>query len=122
MAKDKEYMRNYMREYSAKRRLKALEYLGGVCVDCGLKDGLEIHHIDPETKSFTLASGWHHAWDKIVVELQKCEVLCDSCHKNRHKVVHQHGDVRKYWQGCKCASCKLAFAQYHKAWKQSKNK
>jgi len=101
MANSNEYMREYMREYSAKRRLKALDYLGGICVNCKGKEDLEIHHIDPKTKSFTIAKGWHHSWVKIVAELNKCEILCDECHKDHHKVINEHGTTRRYWQGCK---------------------
>jgi hypothetical protein len=118
MANSNEYMREYMKQYSAKRRLRALGYLGGVCVSCGNQDGLEIHHIDPATKSFTLAKGWHHSWAKIISELDKCEILCDDCHKEHHKVDNEHGTPHRYWQGCRCEPCKKANTEYHKAMKK----
>ena len=115
-------MREYMKKYSANRRLKALDILGGCCSKCGSQDGLEIHHIDPSTKSFTLGSGWHHAWPKIEAELKKCEILCEQCHIKHHKSKAEHGTVQRYWRGCKCVECKAAYAAYHKAYKSSKGK
>ena len=115
-----QYMKVYMREYSAKRRLKALELLGGQCVKCESKDGLQIHHKDPSKKSFTLASGWHHAWAKIEEELSKCEILCNSCHIKHHTSSHSHGDVRRYWQGCRCRPCKSANTTHNRTYRESR--
>ena len=115
-----EYMKLYMRDYSAKRRLKAIDFLGGRCVKCGSTSGLEVHHKDPSKKSFTLASGWHHAWTKIEEELSKCELLCEKHHKEHHKSNHPHGDVRRYWRGCRCSECKAANTAHSKKYRESR--
>lgn len=120
MANSNEYMREYMRKYSADRRLKALSILGGVCVGCSSKENLEIHHIDPETKSFTLAKGWHHAWNKILDELQKCQILCEDCHKLEHKSTFPCGTIQRYSRGCRCDACTAANTEYHKNYRKEK--
>lgn len=103
-----EYMREYMKEYSAKRRLKAIEVLGGCCAVCGSSEDLEIDHIDPATKSFTIAKGWHHAWSKILVELAKCQLLCNPCHieKSRTDNGVEHGGGLTGKRNCRCDLCK----------------
>lgn len=103
-----------MQKYSSQRRLDALDVLGGACVHCGGVEDLEIHHIDPATKSFTIAAGWHHSWAKILQELQKCQILCRDCHRDHHRVVNPHGSVRRYWQGCRCDACKAKMSAYNK--------
>lgn len=63
-----------------RRREMALEYLGEVCVSCGATDDLEFDHIDPATKGYSITSNVTRAWDKLVIELDKCQLLCQPCH------------------------------------------
>lgn len=121
MANSKEYMREYMKTYSAKRRLKALAYLGGVCVACGTTDDLEIDHVDPSTKSFTLARGWHHAWSKIETELDKCQILCKPCHDTKHGSKWPCGTAQRYWRGCRCKPCTTANSKWNKNYLANKD-
>lgn len=51
-----EYMRDYRERTSEAKRQRARDYLGGVCVVCGTTDGLDFHHVDPSTKSFTIGN------------------------------------------------------------------
>lgn len=55
------------------------------CISCGNSDirVLEFDHIDPKTKSFSIARaiGDIRSWDEIQKELKKCQVLCANCHK-----------------------------------------
>lgn|SRR3990167_8159070 len=57
------------------------------CVDCGETDKVvfELDHIDPKLKSFSISQAVRlgHRWDKVLEELQKCQVLCANCHKRR---------------------------------------
>lgn len=68
--------------YLVNRRLKAKLYLGGLCVSCNMSNNLEFDHIDPNNKSFEIshAIAKHMAWDKLVAELSKCQLLCKPCH------------------------------------------
>jgi hypothetical protein len=66
---------------------KAIDYLGGKCTSCGYNKyygALEFHHVDPNTKDTV----WNHlkkrSWDRIIVELDKCQLLCSNCHKEIH--------------------------------------
>lgn len=72
-------------------RRRAVEYLGGICVDCETRfDDIEVydfHHVDPATKDHDIADGakWMAlTWSRVVKELQKCVLLCANCHRIRH--------------------------------------
>lgn len=55
------------------------------CEDCGTHEGwLEHHHVDPETKLYNVGDMYSHSLDVLENELEKCVVLCRSCHKKRH--------------------------------------
>ena len=94
------------------RKLKLIEYLGGKCKLCGYDKSiaaLEFHHKDPENKSFQLDSRHlsNTNIEKIIMEVDKCVLLCSNCHKeihypslNKEKICdiieeHNHIDVTK---------------------------
>lgn len=72
----------------AERRLFAIEYLGGACVDCGYMDntdGFQFDHlprfgIPTKTDRDLLRTGTP---EKRKAELDKCELLCGTCHAIR---------------------------------------
>lgn len=75
------------------RRLKAklLAMFGGACVDCALAYNgknacvFHFHHRDPSTKTFALGNQLcNKAWQAIVAEARKCDLLCANCHELRH--------------------------------------
>ncbi len=66
-----------------KRRRQVLEKMGGECIRCGTKDNLEIDHVDPKLKSFSISEFITHSWKKIEPELSKCQLLCVDCHKRK---------------------------------------
>lgn len=45
---------------------------------------LEFHHLDASKKKFALGQGADWGWDAILEELNKCVVLCASCHAMLH--------------------------------------
>ena len=73
----------------AKRRRKiklmAIEYKGGKCQICNYNKypgGLDLHHLDPKTKSFGIGDkGYTRAWETVKVELDKCILVCANCHR-----------------------------------------
>ena len=74
-----------------KLKIKALDYLGKVCSECGEDHpaALQFHHIDPATKKFgvstkTLSSVKKFPWEKVTEELDKCVILCGNCHAKHH--------------------------------------
>lgn len=90
--------------------------LGGKCAICGAEDQLQIDHIDPSTKRFSLSKGWGKPWLDILSELAKCQLLCRICHRNKTagetsikmkgQVRAKHGGHRmRYKYGCLCEEC-----------------
>ena len=69
------------------RKLKAIEYKGNKCYDCGNsfhQSVYEFHHLDPSTKEANPASLKSASWEKFKEELDKCVMLCANCHRMRH--------------------------------------
>lgn len=75
-----------------KRREKikemSIEYKGGGCERCGYNKcvaALDFHHKDPSQKSFSIGSrGYTRSFEKVKVEIDKCEILCANCHREEH--------------------------------------
>lgn len=82
-----ESRRKYMADYNLKRYHKrmgeAIEILGGACVVCGATENLQLDHLDPDGKSFSVGKLWSLAMDTFLEELTKCQLLCDDCHKTK---------------------------------------
>src|SRR5262245_48971150 len=84
--------REYLIKAVAKRRMQirrlAISYLGGVCQRCGYfrcTEALEFHHRDSSRKDFGISSkGYTRSWAKVREELDKCDLLCANCHRERH--------------------------------------
>jgi len=69
------------------QKKKAVELLGGKCRDCGLKTeylGIyTFHHTDPHKKDINIAKA-RMSWKRLEIELHKCALLCERCHRIRH--------------------------------------
>lgn len=85
--RSKEEYNAYQREYQKKRweqrRQKLIEFLGGKCFQCGATEGLEFDHIDPTTKSFTIAHCPTASEERMLAEIKKCQLLCHACHEKK---------------------------------------
>lgn len=123
-----EYMRSYMKERARKRMADARVALGNKCAMCGDLDGLEIDHIDPLEKSFTLSKGCSFSEARWQAELQKCQLLCKDCHINKSivesgktfvKNKDVHGTISSY-RYCRCDKCKMAKSKSNKKYKKTK--
>lgn len=70
-------------------KLRAVAYLGGSCVSCGLQTNdvnvFDFHHKDPSDKEVGVARILTHAWETIRQELDKCVLLCANCHGEHHE-------------------------------------
>ena len=57
------------------------------CAVCGEHDirVLELDHIDPTKKKFTISQAVRlgFAWDEVLQEIAKCQILCANCHRKR---------------------------------------
>ena len=71
---------DYSSIYRKKRKQMAVEYKGGECEICGYCKSivsLTFHHKNPLFKNYELSgSGLCKSWDKLIVELDKCQLLC----------------------------------------------
>lgn len=77
----------------ARIKQRAIDYLGGKCQRCDYDKCpavLEFHHRDESDKEFTIsAKGNTLAWDTILKELAKCDLLCANCHRELHYELDQ---------------------------------
>lgn len=109
------YQRGYNKAWKQARRDRLIEMLGGKCVRCGATEDLEFDHIDPSTKVFAVMAGLSRAWDALVEEASKCQLLCKPCHvakgaEDRPELKHGTYHVYWYWN-CRCDPCKAANAR-----------
>jgi 5-methylcytosine-specific restriction endonuclease McrA len=114
VATDAERRRGYNKTWRQARRARLIEMLGGCCVRCGATEDLEFDHIDPSTKVFGVCAGLSKAWDVLVEEATKCQLLCKSCHvakgaEDRPELARGTYYVYWYWN-CRCDPCKAANA------------
>jgi len=70
-------------------RRRIVEYLGGKCQRCGLVDDpvvYDCHHLDPAKKDMRVSSLIRRTknWERILVEVDKCVLLCSNCHRKEH--------------------------------------
>jgi len=72
------------REYERLTRLLA-EYLSQhPCVDCGEANILVLDFDHLRDKSFDISRGIRSlSWERILEEIEKCEVVCGNCHRRR---------------------------------------
>lgn len=108
-----EYLRGFNQAWRAARRARLVEMLGGCCARCGDSEDLEFDHIDPATKAFAIGSNLSRAWDELVAEALKCQLLCPPCHcekavEDRPEPAHSY--YRYWYYGCRCAVCRAANA------------
>jgi hypothetical protein len=94
----KNYCKSCNKKYAEKSKVdrinakrSCIEYLGGKCIKCGLKeteilDVYDFHH-DSEEKEMNLGTllARHRSMSKKVrEELDKCVLYCANCHRVRH--------------------------------------
>lgn len=79
----------YQKARGISRKQLLIDQKGGKCNHCGYNrclSALEFHHIDPKQKEFSLDSRQltGKSWKKILVEVEKCLLLCSNCHRELH--------------------------------------
>lgn len=83
----KQCLNDYSSEKHAELKARAIEYKGGKCMICGYckySGALVFHHIDPSQKDFGIAQNRSRRWERVVIELDKCVLLCGNCHQEVH--------------------------------------
>lgn len=114
MANSNEYMREYMKNRYAARRAEAIAVLGGKCVQCQTTSDLEIDHIDPSQKSYSMSKILNRSKALVESELAKCQILCHECHVDKHRSQAECGTTARYHAGCRCSECRRAIAAREK--------
>lgn len=107
----------------------------GPCQHCGSSENLEVDHIDPSKKAFSI--NWGVRFDVLEIELNKCQALCGRCHAKKsgsektkpltelkQKISSharqglvtpgiKHGTVSSYaYHRCRCQLCRDAINAY----------
>jgi hypothetical protein len=71
--------------YSAKKH-ELVVYKGALCADCkgAFPDCcFQFDHRDPHTKSFTISSKMSRPISEMMIEADKCDLVCANCHAIR---------------------------------------
>ena len=95
ITKKRKYKRNRVKDNETKERNRikhkreAIDYLGGECKKCGLRDDnlhvYDFHHRDPSKKHFGLSGKFKsNSVETLKPELDKCDLLCSNCHRKEH--------------------------------------
>lgn len=89
LTEDERKRRNYNAVKDRRQKLKqmSVEYLGGKCIKCGYNNcvwALDFHHKNPKEKDFTIGKYTTIGWEKLKLELDKCDLLCANCHRELH--------------------------------------
>lgn len=87
------------RKYADKRRLEIRSLLNGLkdrpCVDCKQKYDpcvMDFDHLDPSLKEENINILKHRfSREKLLKEIEKCEVVCANCHRLRTKNQREKG-------------------------------
>ncbi len=117
MAYTGEQKREYQRKWIAERR--GFFFKDKVCVKCNSKENLELDHINPDEKKYNPRALWgmSDSNPNKISELEKCQVLCEDCHKEKTRLwwesQAQHGRTL-YGKGCRCSIC-FSAQQKHNA-------
>lgn len=103
-------------------RARAIAHLGGACIKCGAIEDLEIDHIDRTTKSFDPLSKICLSWEKLEVELGKCQLLCKVHHKEKsvQELSVEHGGGLTGKKNCRCDLCRPLKNAYLREWKRNR--
>jgi len=83
----KECFNSYCVERWIETKKKAIEYLGKSCVRCRTEyeyPAMQFHHRNPMEKDVSWNKLRLRSWDKIRMELDKCDLVCSNCHSIIH--------------------------------------
>jgi len=99
-------------------RQKVFAAIGRACILCGATDDLQVDHIDPEQKTFDVGKRWGYSFEHVLApELEKCQVLCGRCHREKHATAkNSHGTISSF-RYCRCDLCRKAKATHNRAYR-----
>jgi hypothetical protein len=84
---------------SLKRKLELVELKGGGCEVCGYEKNLaalHFHHRDPNEKKHSLDARMlsNMKMENIMLEFNKCTLLCSNCHLEEHHKEYSKENVK----------------------------
>lgn len=81
---------DYVKKRILNNKIRAVEYKGGKCLECGEKriPCLHFHHTDSSEKEMDWNEMRKCSWKNIRTELDKCVLLCANCHLVEHSKQH----------------------------------
>jgi hypothetical protein len=77
------------------KKQKLREHLGGKCVGCGTTHNLHFDHIDRSQKAFTISANIEKSYELLLLEVEKCQLLCHKCHVIKGRVHYDHEELLK---------------------------
>lgn len=128
-----EYARDYMRQRYHERLAEIKRHLGEACAQCGATDSLQVDHRDWRAKAMTVARMTMVGRSRFLVELAKCQLLCEPCHRVKSaqdlremlaerglrsfnqvpEDAYHHGTPRMaLYRRCRCVPCRAAARAY----------
>ena len=57
------------------------------CIVCGESNAccIDLHHLDPTDKEVDISDVTRYwSWERLMVEIDKCIVVCSNCHRKIH--------------------------------------
>lgn len=82
--KNRRRHREYQRRRRQETQLRLIAYLKDhPCVDCGETDVLVLEFDHRRDKKFCVASLMSWKWENVLLEIQKCDVVCANDHCRR---------------------------------------
>ena len=108
-----------MKGHYERYKQQIFDRLGNSCNECGSGENLHFHHREQKSKRFSLtpkltANLNEEFWE----EVDKCEVLCYTCHSKKHAT--EHGKRAMYNKGCRCEFCVAAARNDMREYRQRK--
>ena len=83
----KKIAKNSMDTYWRRKRLVDRYKMTYGCYICGYKkctEAMDLHHVNPRTKTARIASMMRSKMSKLKAEIRKCVILCSNCHREFH--------------------------------------
>jgi hypothetical protein len=77
----------YVKKRWSDRKLEAIQYKGGECNKCKQKfhySVYDFHHREPKEKDCDWVKLRLKSWKSVLLELDKCDLLCANCHRITH--------------------------------------
>lgn len=95
LEKNREYAKKHKVHKAENQRLRRqerrkvlLEHLGGKCVGCGVTENLQFDHLDRTQKLFSIGKKLDYSLEKLLPEVEKCQLLCYECHELKSLINH----------------------------------